>query len=579
MTSKRTRRMVSSVVALALAIAFTGGALPAGAAAKALKDIVPAGAKVERVSTGHQFTEGPAWDYKGNLYWSDIPRGQILKLDSKGKVTVYRDNSGRANGLMFDKKGRLVACEGGARRVSRTKPDGAIETVAARYNGKKLNSPNDLAIGPDGSIYFTDPRYGRRRDDIEQDKECVYRIAPDGKVTRVIDDTVKCNGIGISPDAKTLYIADNGGKNVRAYPLEADGAVGKGKVIAEMTGGPDGMTVDADGYLYVTGPGGIWVFTPAGKKVGVIATPEHPANCAFGGAEVKTLFITARKGLYKIKLNARGWLVHIDGVKGDAAKKAKTKTRKIVLIAGRPSHGGTAHTWHADAKLLKHCLDTSPNVKGVKTEVHFNGWPKDATALDDADTIVLLSDGFGGHPFFRPKERADHIERLMRRGVGLACIHYAVAPDPNVEDKLLKWIGGIYKKGYSKNPMNTVEVSPGEPDHPICRGWKAFTAKDEFYYRIWFGQGEKGPNRAVPIMTAMLPKNQPKREAIAWAVERKDGGRGFGFTGAHYHNNWHIEGFRKMVLNAVVWTAKIDVPAGGVKSTLPKPCLIKARGK
>lgn len=282
----------------------------------ALGAVMPADAKVVRVSTGHRFTEGPAWDYRtpGALYFSDIPRTQILKVDADGKVTVYRDSSGGSNGLMFDAKGRLVACEGKARRMSRTEADGKIHVLADAYQGKKLNSPNDLAIGVDGSVYFTDPRYGRR-DDLEQAKERVYRIAPDGTVTAVATDTVKCNGIAIAPDARTLYVADNGAKNVRAYPLKADGTLGGGQVIAKLTGGPDGMCVDAVGRLYVTGPGGIWVFTPAGRKLGIIPTPEHPANCCFGGADLQTLYITARKSLYKVRLKTKGWLVHKDGVR------------------------------------------------------------------------------------------------------------------------------------------------------------------------------------------------------------------------------------------------------------------------
>lgn len=287
---------------------------PAAEMPRTFETIVPAGAEVERVATGYQFVEGPAWDYKGNLHFSDIPARRIMKLDAAGKITVYRKESGASNGLMFDKQGRLIACEHQNRRVSRTKADGTIETVADRYAGKRLNSPNDLVIGPDGSIYFTDPRYGRR-DDLEQDKECVYRVAPDGTVTRIADDTVKCNGIHISPDAKTLYVADNGNATLRAYPLKADGTVGAGRVLAKLPGRPDGMTVDAAGNLYMTVDKGVLVLTPDGKELGTIKTPERPANCCFGGADLKTLFITARKSLYQIKLNARGWLVHVDGVR------------------------------------------------------------------------------------------------------------------------------------------------------------------------------------------------------------------------------------------------------------------------
>ena len=262
--------------------------------------------------------------------------------------------------------------------------------------------------------------------------------------------------------------------------------------------------------------------------------------------------------------------------KAASAAKAAGKAKRIVLISGRPSHGRGSHAWDAGVKLLKHCLDTSPNVKGITTDLVFHGWPKDTKVLDEADTIVLLSDGDGGHPIFRNKDRIEHIDRLARRGVGLAFIHYAVAPGRRNEAKLLEWIGGCYKNGYSKNPHNTVEVPPGTKDHPICRGWKPFVATDEFYYRIWFGED---PKRMVPIMTAMLPKNKPVCEPIAWAVERKDGGRGFGFTGVHFHKNWKIEDFRKMVLNAIVWTAKIEVPKAGVQSSLGDKDFLKDERK
>ena len=263
-----------------------------------------------------------------------------------------------------------------------------------------------------------------------------------------------------------------------------------------------------------------------------------------------------------------------------AAAKAPAKPpampRKIVLLAGKPSHGRDTHSWDADARLLKACLETSPDVENVAVEIHVNGWPEDANTLEDADTIVLLSDGFKNHPFFALPERAKTIDRLMRRGVGLACIHYAVAALPPNEEALLGWIGGIYKDGYSKNPVNKAEASPAEGKHPLCRGWQPFTTTDEYYFRIWFGEG---PAKARPVMTANLPPNQPERHTIAWAVERDDGGRGFGFTGGHFHKNWRIDDFRTMVLNAILWTAKMDVPAGGVRSKVPDRDFLKPKPK
>ncbi len=237
--------------------------------------------------------------------------------------------------------------------------------------------------------------------------------------------------------------------------------------------------------------------------------------------------------------------------------------KKIVFLAGKASHARGAHDWPDDAKLLKRCLDAAANVKQIRTELHLDGWPKDAGTLDDADVIVLLADGFQRHPFFRSKDRTERVDRLMRRGVGLVCIHYAVAAVGGGEAKLLEWIGGLYKQGYSRNPMHTVQAVPAAPDHPICKGCKPFTATDEFYYRIWFG---KDPKRVVPILTAEIGQKQPKREVLAWAFQREDGGRAFGLTGGHYHKNWQIESLRRMVLNAILWAAKVESPAGGVQS-------------
>lgn len=241
-----------------------------------------------------------------------------------------------------------------------------------------------------------------------------------------------------------------------------------------------------------------------------------------------------------------------------------TDSRKIVFIAGTPSHAKGEHDWDKDATLLKESLDASPNAGTFETSIHFDGWPKDPDALAGADAIVLLSDGLEGHPLAQPA-RLEQMRTLVEDGCGLVCIHYAVAAAPGAEPEFLEWIGGYWEKGYSMNPMNTTEVVPGAPEHPICRGWKPFTARDEFYFRIRFREND---DRLVPIATAMLPKDAPAKETIAWAVERKDGGRGFGFTGAHFHKNWRIEPFRKMVLNAIVWAARAAVPEDGVESVV-----------
>ncbi|MCP4375782.1 MAG: ThuA domain-containing protein [bacterium] len=240
----------------------------------------------------------------------------------------------------------------------------------------------------------------------------------------------------------------------------------------------------------------------------------------------------------------------------------KKATKKIVLIAGKNSHGKGQHAHSAGVKLFKKYLDAAGKDKGIETLVIENDWPTDPSVLDDADTIVVYSDGWARHALLdKDKKRVGKIRKLMAAGVGLVCIHYAVAPPLGSDNDFLKWIGGYYKKNYSKNPHNKVEVTHGTPKHPLCRGWKPFTTTDEYYYKIYFDKDDK---RLIPVVTTMLPKNKPQKEVIAWAIERKDGGRGFGFTGGHFHKNWAIEDCRKMILNAIWWTAKIEIPTEGV---------------
>ena len=239
-----------------------------------------------------------------------------MKFDpATKKTTVFRDPSGRSNGLKFDRDGRLIACEGantgGNRRISVTGKDGAVKSLADAYMGKRFNSPNDLTLDAKGRVYFTDPRYvGNEK--IELDAQSVYRVDPDGAVTRIIADVQKPNGIALSPDQKTLYLAESNsdpkaGRFLLAYPLKADGSVGEGKKLHDFGAdrGIDGMTVTSDGHIVATaGRGktaGIYVFTPDGKKVGFLSTPEDPSNCCFAGKDLRTLYVTAGKSLYGVE--------------------------------------------------------------------------------------------------------------------------------------------------------------------------------------------------------------------------------------------------------------------------------------
>jgi gluconolactonase len=294
--------------------------------------VVPQQAKPEVVSTV-AFTEGPAYHADGSVYFTDVSNDRIMRSapgprpDSRRMIEVYRNPSGRANGLVFDLEGRLVACEGGSRRVTRTEPDGSVTVLAGSYLGKPFNSPNDIDVDARDRLYFTDPRYGDRSG-MEMDKEAVYRIDPDGKVTRVIDDLERPNGIAVSPDQKTLYVVDNnngagGSRKVYAYELRDDGSTGKRRIVHDfgVSRGGDGMCLDSRGNLYVTaglntpnppvesGPAkaGVYIFSPAGKPLGFIPIPEDAVtNCAFGDPDLKTLYITAGKTLFRIRLNITG---------------------------------------------------------------------------------------------------------------------------------------------------------------------------------------------------------------------------------------------------------------------------------
>jgi type 1 glutamine amidotransferase len=250
------------------------------------------------------------------------------------------------------------------------------------------------------------------------------------------------------------------------------------------------------------------------------------------------------------------------------------------MIAGKPSHGPGAHEFNAGTLLLKKCLDRVP---GVTTSFHANGWPTDPTAFDKADTILLYMDGGDNHPVIQD----DHLKiigDLTKKGVGLVCVHYAVeVPKDKGGSEFLNWIGGYYETKFSTNPVWEADIK-SLPSHAVTRGVKPFSLRDEWYFNIRFRPNMEG---IIPILVAK-PSDETRQgsnssprgpyphivaakgrdEVLAWVTERPDGGRGFGFTGAHFHKNWGDESFRKLVLNALLWTAKMDVPAEGVKSTV-----------
>ena len=296
--------------------------------------IVPAGAQVELVSATAEFSEGPVPAADGTILFSDIG-DRILRYDpSTGETSIYREPSGRANGMMYDRQGRLVVCEGangGGRRISLTERDGTIRALADRYEGRRFNSPNDLAVSPAGYVYFSDPRYVGD-EPRELDFEAVFAIAPDGALRVATRDVQKPNGVLVSPDGTVLYVADNnpgadGARQLLAFQIREDGSLAQRRVLYRFTHTPrgiDGMTLDRDGRIYAAAgrdeTSGVYVFDPTGQPLAYIPTPGTPTNCVFGiGDEAQVLYITAAVppevaqrgegpfGLYRIALKTTGY--------------------------------------------------------------------------------------------------------------------------------------------------------------------------------------------------------------------------------------------------------------------------------
>ncbi len=286
------------------------------------ESLVADGAEVRKLAGDFRFTEGPAADAQGNVYFTDIPNNRILKWSVEdNQLSTFLENSGGANGLYFDKDGNLLACQGGDRRLVSISPKGEVTILAEQYEAKKFNSLNDLWIDPKGGVYFTDPRYGNR-EGMEMDGEHVYYLTPDRKkVIRVIDDMVRPNGVIGTPNGRTLYVADHGAGKTYAYRINEDGTLSNKQLFAEQ--GSDGMTRDNRGNVYLTGKA-VTIWNRKGEQVAEIAVPEGPANVTFGGKDNRTLFITARTSLYSVEMQVRGARTPIRPGEPAAGKKAQS---------------------------------------------------------------------------------------------------------------------------------------------------------------------------------------------------------------------------------------------------------------
>lgn len=276
-------------------------------------------APVEQLCSGFRFTEGPIWNQKEQrLYFSDMP-GDVRRFWSATEgVVEVRNPSNKCNGMTYDGAGNLYVCEHVTSSLVVEQPDGSRRTVASHWHGKELNSPNDVVVRSDGSVYFTDPTYGRMpvfglERSQELDCQGIYRVAQDGSLFREADDFDQPNGLCLSPDERTLYVNDTTRAHIRAFDVAADGSLSRNRVFADQIGSGDyavgvvdGMKCDEAGHVYVTGPRGLWVFDAAGAHLGVIVLPEICANLNWGGRNWDELYCTCSTGVYRIHMNVRG---------------------------------------------------------------------------------------------------------------------------------------------------------------------------------------------------------------------------------------------------------------------------------
>ena len=283
-----------------------------------LREVIDQDATLEQLAGDFRFTEGPIWHpVEEHLTFSDIPGNRIYRWSEGGGVTVLREPSNMANGNTYDAEGRMLTCEHATSRVTRTEADGSVVVLASRYQGKELNSPNDIVVRSDGTIWFTDPTFGRsdgvgRARPLQLDFRAVFRMDANGGNLRVASaDFDMPNGLAFTPDEQHLYVADTPRKHIRRFAVGADGALSGGEVFAESTGdgpgAPDGLKTDSAGHVFCAGPGGVHIYDPTdGACLGVIETPAFCANFTWGGGDMRTFFLTASTGLYRMRVKVPG---------------------------------------------------------------------------------------------------------------------------------------------------------------------------------------------------------------------------------------------------------------------------------
>jgi len=469
------RKLYGLIVLLAVVAASYG-------AQKA--SVIADGAKVEKLAGNFKFTEGPATDAQGNVYFSDIPNNRIHKWSLDGKLSTFREDSRGANGLFFDKAGNLIACEGGGRQLVSIDPKGKVTVLADKYQGKRFNSLNDLWIDPKGGVYFTDPRYGSR-DNMEQDGEHVYYLSPDRKkLIRVIDDMVRPNGIIGTPDGKLLYVTDHGGDKTFVYTINKDGTLSNKKLFAPE--GSDGMTIDNEGNVYLTTKV-VAVYNSKGEKIETINVPEQPANVCFGGKDKQTLFITACTSLYSLKMRVKG--------AEQIQTKAELKFEEDII---KTSAGDLKITFIGHSSLVLAFNNKVIHIDPVSRETDYSKLPK-------AD-IILITHEHGDH--LDPK--AIDILRKETTSIVLtkACAEQ-VASGIIMQNGDVRTVGGL--KIEAVPAYNIVNKRPGgQPFHPKGQGnGYVITFGDKRVYVAGDTENTPEMKRLRNIDVAFLPMNLP----------------------------------------------------------------------